>query len=228
MSIAASISIPWRCSVPAAQAMIAALMKNSSVIETAESRLATGRSEARQPSSLTRMLRENSTTDAIVVPTMPAMSSLGLPDAGTFGTMPAASSRRSGRTTPAVAKNAKPITPTRAASTFRKNACRPTQYSPIRNAVNPAAATTGSGARPSAVRHHSPKTSTTIAITPMIEVICVAASDTITTAVTGIPKCRRNRDSNVSPDRTVSRLMATTMMCVKKEANASVHASDIP
>ena len=207
---------------------MAALMKKSTVIENAESRVTCGSCRTCQPSSLTSTLRVNKTTEAIVVPTIPAIRSRGLPLSGMLGTNPAASSRKSGSTVPAVKKKAKPITPTREARTLRKNACLPTQYRDSSNTVKPTAAPSGSIEIPRAFALHSRRTSTTIAITPMIDVSWVAASETTISTVTGIPKCRRKRCSRVSPEMIVRRLMPTIIRCVNIEASASVQVKDMP
>ena len=99
---------------------MAALMKKSIVIEKAESRVTCASCRTCQPSSLTSTLRVNRTTEAIVVPTIPAIRSRGLPVSGMLGANPAAISLKSGSTVPAVKKKAKPITPTREPSTFRE------------------------------------------------------------------------------------------------------------
>ena len=151
-----------------------------------------------------------------------------MPLSGMPGTKPAANSRMSGSTVPAVKKKANPITPTREARTLRKNACRPTQYRDNSSTVKPTAAPSGLIGIPRALALHSRRTSTTIAITPMIDVSCVAASETTMSTVTGVPKCRRKRCNRVSPEMIVRRLMPTIMRCVNSDASASVHVRDMP
>ncbi len=128
------------------------------------------------------------TTDAIVVPIMPAISSSGLSPAGMLGMMPAAIVPASGATLSAVKTNAMPITATIPASTRRKNWWRPTQKSPSNISVTTTAVASVGISEPSICPVNWRTTSATIAITPMMEVSCVPAMPTIMNNVIGAPK----------------------------------------